>query len=55
MLSLDGCTEDPVKRTDDGFVIYKEEELKMGEGGGTPLCPFDCDCCISFKKIMWLI
>lgn len=28
--------------------MYDEEELKMGQGGDTPLCPFDCDCC---KKI----
>ena len=25
--------------------MYKEDELKMGQGGDTPLCPFDCDCC----------
>jgi len=29
----------------DGWKIYKEEELKIGHGGGTPLCPFDCNCC----------
>eukprot|EP01027_Heterolobosea_sp_BB2_P015987 GEZU01022825.1.p1 GENE.GEZU01022825.1~~GEZU01022825.1.p1 ORF type:complete len:136 (-),score=62.23 GEZU01022825.1:139-546(-) len=29
----------------DGLPIYTEEELKIGKGGGTPLCPFDCDCC----------
>ncbi|PIN22433.1 hypothetical protein CDL12_04863 [Handroanthus impetiginosus] len=35
------------KRTADGLSIYTEEELGIGkpEAGGTPLCPFDCDCC----------
>lgn len=34
------------KVTEDGFKIYTEEELKLnGKGGGTDLCPFDCDCC----------
>ncbi|KAG8760257.1 hypothetical protein FRC14_003555 [Serendipita sp. 396] len=34
------------KRTDEGFLIYTEEELGLNkEGGDTPLCPFDCDCC----------
>ncbi|XP_019192529.1 PREDICTED: uncharacterized protein C6G9.01c-like [Ipomoea nil] len=35
------------KRTGDGLVIYSEEELGIGraDAGGTPLCPFDCDCC----------
>ncbi|CAD6921316.1 unnamed protein product [Tilletia controversa] len=33
------------KRTEEGFPIYSESELKIGQGGGTPLCPFDCDCC----------
>lgn len=33
-------------RTEEGFLIYTEEELRIsGEGGDTPLCPFDCDCC----------
>jgi len=36
-------------KTSDGFNIYKWEEvkkeLKIGIGGGTPLCPFDCECC----------
>jgi hypothetical protein len=31
--------------TADGLPIYTEEELNIGKGGGTPLCPFDCDCC----------
>lgn len=43
------------KRTADGFTIYNEDELKMGQGGDTPLCPFDCDCCGRFfrKNANW--
>ena len=27
-------------------MIYKEAELRIDPtSGGTPLCPFDCDCC----------
>jgi len=33
------------KRTEEGFRIYKEDELHMNRGGKTALCPFDCDCC----------
>lgn len=35
------------KKTGDGLTIYTEEELGIGraDAGGTPLCPFDCDCC----------
>lgn len=35
------------KKTADGFTLYTEEELGIGRSnaGGTPLCPFDCDCC----------
>ncbi|WFD25460.1 hypothetical protein MNAN1_000420 [Malassezia nana] len=33
------------KRTEEGFRIFTEEELRLNEGGGTPLCPFDCNCC----------
>ncbi|KAI0029615.1 hypothetical protein K488DRAFT_56007 [Vararia minispora EC-137] len=36
----------PRKRTEEGFAIYKEHELRISDGGGdTPLCPFDCQCC----------
>ena len=51
----------PGRTTDEGFSIYKEDELGINaEAGGqsnpsfdgviyippgTPLCPFDCDCC----------
>jgi len=39
--------EAPLERIDkeSGFPVYKAHLLKVGEGGGTPLCPFDCDCC----------
>lgn len=33
------------KRTEEGWPIYSEEELRLGGGGGTDKCPFDCDCC----------
>ncbi|CAN1185776.1 Uncharacterized protein C6G9.01c [Linum perenne] len=35
------------RKTADGLTIYTEEELGMtkSEGGGSSLCPFDCDCC----------
>jgi len=34
------------KRTEEGWPIYTEEELKLGDGGGdTADCPFDCQCC----------
>lgn len=39
--------EAPIERIDPGtgFPVYKAHLLKVGEGGGTPLCPFDCNCC----------
>jgi hypothetical protein len=31
---------------DSGLKVYKAHLLTDdGQGGGTPLCPFDCDCC----------
>ncbi|EIW67339.1 hypothetical protein TREMEDRAFT_64590 [Tremella mesenterica DSM 1558] len=34
------------RKTEEGFLIYKESELGIDPtSGGTPLCPFDCDCC----------
>ena len=33
------------KRTEDGYKIYKLEDLNLGKGGNTPDCPFDCQCC----------
>jgi len=36
----------PRRKTEEGFSIFKEAELCISpEAGGTPLCPFDCDCC----------
>ena len=35
----------PRRKDADGFTIYTEDELKVGKGGKTPLCPFDCECC----------
>lgn len=39
--------EAPVHRIDKetGLPVYKAHLLKVGEGGGTALCPFDCSCC----------
>lgn len=28
-----------------GMNIYSVDSLKIGKGGDTALCPFDCDCC----------
>ena len=28
-----------------GLNVYKAHALGLGLGGGTALCPFDCDCC----------
>lgn len=34
------------KRTEEGYFVFKEAELGIDpEAGGTPLCPFDCECC----------
>ncbi|RIB19643.1 hypothetical protein C2G38_1252654 [Gigaspora rosea] len=33
------------KTTEDGLAVYDINELNIGNGGDTPLCPFDCDCC----------
>ncbi|OJA10794.1 hypothetical protein AZE42_00309 [Rhizopogon vesiculosus] len=36
----------PRRKTDDGYNIYKEDELGISNtGGDTPQCPFDCNCC----------
>lgn len=39
--------EAPLERIDreSGLPVYKAHLLKVGQGGGTPLCPFDCNCC----------
>ncbi|KAI0274815.1 hypothetical protein BC834DRAFT_14927 [Gloeopeniophorella convolvens] len=35
----------PRRKTEEGFSIFKEDELGISaEAGGTPLCPFDCNC-----------
>lgn len=34
------------KRTEEGYLVFKEAELGIDpEAGGTPQCPFDCECC----------
>lgn len=35
------------KKMNDGLTVYTEEELGINksDAGGTPLCPFDCECC----------
>jgi len=36
----------PRKKTEEGYRVFKEDELGITEeGGGTPDCPFDCNCC----------
>jgi hypothetical protein len=37
----------PRRKTEEGYLIYTEEELGINAetGGDTPLCPFDCNCC----------
>lgn len=42
-----GDTQQTRKKTEEGFSIYTYEELRFEEGGGTPDCPFDCECCIA--------
>jgi len=41
LLSLSCCRLDP----ETGMPIYTADQLKMGQGGDTADCPFDCDCC----------
>jgi tyrosyl-tRNA synthetase len=31
--------------TDDGLPIYSDKDMRIGTGGDTAECPFDCDCC----------
>ncbi|EPZ33255.1 hypothetical protein ROZALSC1DRAFT_27080 [Rozella allomycis CSF55] len=35
----------PKKFMDDGLPLFDAKDLKIGMGGNTPLCPFDCKCC----------
>ena len=39
--------EAPLERIDaeSGLPVYKAHLLEVGGGGGTELCPFDCECC----------
>ncbi|GBE59772.1 hypothetical protein, conserved [Babesia ovata] len=32
------------RRTEDNLPVYTIEELNIGKGGDTDLCPFDCTC-----------
>ena len=34
------------RATGDGLRIFKGLHAKNKGGGGTPLCPFDCECCV---------
>ncbi|CAM8961270.1 unnamed protein product [Rhodiola kirilowii] len=45
-LFVDTDSSKPRKKSS-GVKIYTEEELGLNrsDAGGTPLCPFDCDCC----------
>ena len=43
---LQPCHSVAGKTTADGLKIYSVDELGVNvNSGGTPLCPFDCDCC----------
>ncbi|KAJ1980831.1 hypothetical protein H4R33_005387 [Dimargaris cristalligena] len=33
------------QKTVDGYHIYTLTDLKIGQGGDTAECPFDCECC----------
>ena len=39
------CVQKASRKILDGLPIYTEEELNIGKGGLTELCPFDCTCC----------
>lgn len=39
------AVDDTYRCTPDGHRIYSAQELRVGQGKGTPACPFDCDCC----------
>ena len=36
-----------------GMKVYRVDQLNIGKGGNTPLCPFDCDCC--FFSVCWIM
>ncbi|QSL64780.1 hypothetical protein MERGE_002082 [Pneumocystis wakefieldiae] len=48
-INLKGSTK-PDRKTEEGFTIYNEEELNIGKGKNTPMCPFDCKCCNTTEK-----
>ncbi len=35
----------PLRYDDEGLPIYSWDSLRINKGGGTDLCPFDCNCC----------
>ncbi len=35
----------PVRYDNEGLPIYSLDSLRINQGGGTDLCPFDCFCC----------
>jgi len=36
----------PRRKTEEGYRVFKEDELGINDtGGDTPDCPFDCNCC----------
>ncbi|KAK9172014.1 Eukaryotic protein of unknown function (DUF1764) family protein [Cryptosporidium meleagridis] len=35
----------PIRYLNDGLPVYRLEDINLGDGGGTPDCPFDCSCC----------
>ncbi|KTW29196.1 hypothetical protein T552_01152 [Pneumocystis carinii B80] len=47
-INLKGSTKH--RKTEEGFTIYNEEELDIGKGKDTPMCPFDCKCCNTTEK-----
>ena len=44
-VSMDAPKSKGNKYTKEGYKIYTADELKIGQGGDTPDCPFDCECC----------
>ena len=36
-----------------GSFSVSPDQLNIGKGGNTPLCPFDCDCC--FFSVCWIM
>jgi len=43
--SDDELEKNAKRRTDDGLRLFDIHDLNIGKGGGTPQCPFDCQCC----------